>query len=146
MSSGRWAWAPKISLRDWSTGENAFADIAAGIAYLTEGGFYGTYSLAVSPDLYMQMQRLQRGTGLLEMDRVAKLVDGRLYQSPALGKGTAVLTASVRANCPKPKLPPRIGNESRGQLSVWDRRSRGWENHRPETPGPPFSHRRLRKA
>lgn len=90
--------AKKLLKKDWSAGENAFADIAAGIAYLTEQGFYGEFALALSPDLYMQMQRLQPGTGLLEIDRVAKLVDGRVYPARALGQGRAVLAASDEEN------------------------------------------------
>lgn len=88
----------KIEKKDWSTGENAFTDIAGGIAYFVEKGIYGAYALAVSPDLYMQLQRLQPGTGLLEIDRVAKLVNGRIYQSPVLGTGKAVLVASDEKN------------------------------------------------
>ncbi len=90
--------AKKISKKDWSAGEDAFTDIASGIAYLTEQGFYGTYALAVSPDLYLQMQRIQPGTGLLEIDRVAKLVDGHIYQAQVLGKGKAVLAACDEEN------------------------------------------------
>ena len=90
--------AKKISKKDWSAGEEAFADIASGIACLTEQGFYGDYALAVSPDLYMQMQRLQPGTGLLEIDRVARLVDGHVYQARVLGQGKAVLAASDKKN------------------------------------------------
>lgn len=90
--------AKKIAKKNWSAGEDAFADIAAGISYLTEKGFTGAYALAVSPDLYMQMQRIQPGTGLLEIDRVAKLLDGHVYQARALGKGQAVLTASDEEN------------------------------------------------
>lgn len=88
----------KIAKKDWSADENAFTDIATGIAYLVENSIYGTYALAVSPDLYMQAQRLQPGTGLLEIDRVAKLVNGRLYQSPVLGRGKAVLVGSDEKN------------------------------------------------
>ena len=90
--------AKKITKKDWSAGENAFTDIVSGIAYLAENGFYGAYSLAVSPDLYMQMHRLQPGTGLLEIDRVAKLVGGHVYQARALGQGKAVLAASDERN------------------------------------------------
>lgn len=88
----------KIKKKDWGTGEDAFADIAAGVACLAGNGFYGTYALAVSPDLYMQMQRLQLGTGLLEIDRVTKLVEGQVYQTRALGQGKAVLVASDEEN------------------------------------------------
>lgn len=88
----------KIARKDWSVGENAFSDVASGLTYLTENGIYGTYALAVSPDLYLQLQRLQPGTGLLEADRLAKLVGGRLFLSPVLGKGKAVLVASDPQN------------------------------------------------
>lgn len=84
----------KIKRKDWATGENAFSDIASAIEVLTSNAIYGTYALCVSPDLYMQMQRLQEGTGLLEIDRVSKLLDGRVFKTPVLGKGKAVLVCS----------------------------------------------------
>ncbi len=90
--------AEKIAKKDWSTGENAFADIAAGISSLAQKGFYGTYTLVMSPDLYMQLQRLQPGTGLLEIDRVAKMLNGHVYPARALGQGKAVLAASDEEN------------------------------------------------
>lgn len=90
--------ANKINKKDWSKGENAFADVAAAIELLIAKNIYGNYALAVSTDLYLQMQRLQVGTGLLEAERVAKLVEGRFYKSPVLGKGKAVLVCSEAAN------------------------------------------------
>jgi uncharacterized linocin/CFP29 family protein len=87
-----------LKKKDWSVGENAFSDVAAAIELLTSKAIYGTYALAVSPDLYMQMQRLQEGTGLLEIDRVSKLVDGNIFKTPALGKGKAVLVCSDPRN------------------------------------------------
>lgn len=88
----------KIKRKDWAAGENAFSDVASAIELLTASAVYGTYALSVSPDLYMQMQRLQEGTGLLEIDRVSKLVDGRIYKTPVLGKGKAVLVCSEPRN------------------------------------------------
>ena len=44
------------------------------------------------------MQRLQEGTGLLEIDRVSKLVDGNIFKTPVLGKGKAVLVCSDPRN------------------------------------------------
>ena len=92
------AGANKVNKKDWSKGENAFADVAASIEVLMSKSIYGTYSLVVSPDLYLQMQRLQAGTGLLEVERVEKLVDGHLYKTPVLGKGKAVLVCSEATN------------------------------------------------
>ncbi|MDF2985980.1 MAG: bacteriocin [Eubacterium sp.] len=88
----------KLKRKDWTAGENAFTDVAAAIELLVSKAIYGTYSLTVSPDLYMQMQRLQEGTGLLEIDRVSKLLDGHLFKSPVLGKGKAVLVCSDSRN------------------------------------------------
>ncbi len=84
----------KLKKKDWSAGENAFSDVAAAIEMLTSKEIYGTYALIVSPDLYMQMQRLQEGTGLLEIDRVSRMLDGHIFKTPVLGKGKAVLVCS----------------------------------------------------
>ena len=52
----------------------------------------------LSPSLHTQLQRLQPGTGLLEIDRVSRLVGGQLYQSPVLGKNQAVLLCAQPEN------------------------------------------------
>lgn len=88
----------KLKRKDWSAGENAFTDVAAAIELLASEAIYGAYSLTVSPDLYMQMQRIQEGTGLLEINRVSKLLEGRVYKSPVLGKGRAALVCSEPRN------------------------------------------------
>ena len=87
----------KLKKKDWTAGENAFADVAAAIETLVTSGVYGAYSLVLSPNLYMQLQRLQPGTGLLEIDRVSKLLNGHVYKTPVLGKDQAVLV------CPQPE-------------------------------------------
>lgn len=88
----------KISKGDWTAGENAFSDIAAAKELLISNGIYGTYALALSTDLYMQLQRIQPGTGLLEIERVEKLLDGNVFQTIALGKNKAVLVCSEPSN------------------------------------------------
>lgn len=84
----------KIIKKDWSVGENAFSDITSAIALFTQKGIYGSYSLILSPDLYMQLQRIQQGTGLLEIERISKLFDGNVFFSTVLGTGKAVLVCS----------------------------------------------------
>lgn len=76
---------------DWSTGENAFTDVAAGIAALMQDGKVGRHTLVVSQDVYVQLQRIQPGTGVLEADRLAKLLDGGLFHTSALQPKTALL-------------------------------------------------------
>lgn len=88
----------KLEKKDWSQGENAYADIASAVELLVSRNIYGAYYLAVSPDLYLQMQRLQPGTGLLEVDRVGKLMDGHILRTPVLGKGKAVVLSPEARN------------------------------------------------
>ncbi|WIV12647.1 family 1 encapsulin nanocompartment shell protein [Proteiniborus sp. MB09-C3] len=80
-----------IQKNNWNEGENAFSDIVAGLEKLVEKGFYGPYALVLSPDLYAQLQRIQPGTGKLELERIRELIDGKVYQTPILGSNKAVL-------------------------------------------------------
>lgn len=84
----------RIKKTDWSADENAFSDIVAGLEWFTVNGIYGTYALTVSPDLYMKLQRIQPGTGLLEIERISKLLKGNVFVTPVLGTEKAVLVCS----------------------------------------------------
>ena len=86
--------ACKIARGDWKQGENAFADVAKGVMTFSEKGVLGSYSLVVSPDVYVEMQRIQPSMGVMEIDRISKLVDGRLFRAPVLGAGKAVLVCA----------------------------------------------------
>jgi uncharacterized linocin/CFP29 family protein len=88
----------KLTRSDWSVGENAFTDVAAAIEAMVAQGVFGAYTLVVSPALHTQLQRLQPAMGMLELDRVSKLVDGRLYKSPVLGKDQAALLCAQPEN------------------------------------------------
>ncbi|MGB8453062.1 MAG: family 1 encapsulin nanocompartment shell protein [Anaerocolumna sp.] len=88
----------KIKRTDWSSGENAFADIVSALSLFSEKGIYGTYALTLSPDLYMQLQRIQPGTGLLEIDRINKLLNGNVFSASILGTGKAVLVCPEARN------------------------------------------------
>ena len=76
--------ANKLAKSDWSVGENAFGDVASAIDTLVSKGVFGAYTLVLSPSLHTQLQRLQPGTGLLEIDRISKLVGGQLFKSPVI--------------------------------------------------------------
>lgn len=86
--------ATHLKRADWKTGENPFADVAKGIETLVEKGVWGRTALVMSPNLYTQLQRIQPGTGRMEIDRVSSLVDGHLYRTPVLGADKAVLVCS----------------------------------------------------
>lgn len=72
---------------NWKEGETAYQDIAHGMAYLSSHSMLGRYALVLSPELYLDLQRLQPNVGVLEADRIAKLVDGRVYPAGSFGAG-----------------------------------------------------------
>ncbi len=79
---------------DWSQGENAFSDIVEGFSLLRSKGIIGRYSLLVSPDIFAKLHRIQPTLGILEADRISKMLEGRLFQTPVLGKDNAVLVCA----------------------------------------------------
>lgn len=79
---------------DWNEGENAFMDVVSGLSTLRKNGRIGRHCLIVSPDLYVQLHRIQPGTGLLEIDRMKQLVEGRIFQSTVLQAQTALLVCA----------------------------------------------------
>lgn len=82
-----------IKMDDWAEGQNAFANIAAGASMLVEKDMLGRLALVMGPDLYFKLQRIQPGTGVMEIDRIKSLLDGRVYRSNALA-GKAVLVCA----------------------------------------------------
>ncbi len=86
--------AYKIKKSNWKEGENAFTDVSKGIAHLIEQGLLGRMALVVSPDVYLDMQRLQLSVGMLEIDRISKLTNGHIYTFGPFGTGKAVLVCA----------------------------------------------------
>lgn len=86
--------AAKIKKGDWKTGENSFADVTAAVSQLAKTGYLGRYVLVVSPDLFLDLQRLQPNTGLLEIDRIKKLIGDNVYMTSVMGMGKAVLVCA----------------------------------------------------
>lgn len=84
----------KISRSDWATGENAFSDIVNGLSMFNSKGLIGHYSLIVSPDVFAQLQRIQPALGMMEADRIRKMLDGRLFNAQVLGKNKAILVCA----------------------------------------------------
>lgn len=79
---------------DWTKGEGSFTDIATAIATLISKGRIGRHTLVISQDLYVQLQRIQLGTGEMEIDRICRLLDGRIFTSPILKPETAMLVCA----------------------------------------------------
>lgn len=84
----------KLQRGNWKEGEDAFQDVAHGIAHLSSNSFLGRYALVLSPDVYLDLQRIQPGINMLELDRIARLVDGRVYTAGAFGANKAVLVCA----------------------------------------------------
>lgn len=84
----------KIKRGNWKEGEDAFRDVAHGIAHLSSSSLLGRYALVLSPDVYLDLQRIQPGVNMLELDRIARLVDGRVYATGAFGANKAVLVCA----------------------------------------------------
>lgn len=84
----------KIQRGNWKEGEDAFRDVARAIAYLSANSLLGRYALVLSPDVYLDLQRIQPGINMVELDRIAKLVDGRVYAAGAFGANKAVLVCA----------------------------------------------------
>lgn len=80
-----------VKRSDWASGEGAFADVAKAMTLLQQSGCYGKYVLLVSPDLFIQLQRIQPGTGILESERIASLIQGKILMSTVLESKTALL-------------------------------------------------------
>ena len=88
----------KLPMSDWSEGENPFKDIAAGLAKFIENGIVGRKALVVSPNLFVQLQRIQPGTGTTEYDRISKLLNGNIFSTPVLKNNKAVLVCAEPQN------------------------------------------------
>lgn len=88
----------KVKITGWNEGENAFTAVAEGLQYMLENDTYGDKVLAVSPDVYAGLQRIQPGTGTLESERIGKLLEGGIYRTPVLPAQTAVLVATGSHN------------------------------------------------
>lgn len=86
--------AYQLKRGDWAQGESAYRDVAHAIAYFSSNSMLGRYALVLSPELYLDRQRLVPNVGLLELDRIAKLVDGRVYPAGPFGAGKAALVCA----------------------------------------------------
>lgn len=86
--------ANKIKRSDWNEKENGFTDVVTAVSLLTKNGYLGRYALVIAPDLHLALQRLQPHTGMLELDRIKKLVDNNIYMTNILDAGKAVLVCA----------------------------------------------------
>lgn len=79
------------ALGDWGSGEESFVAVAQALSTLSAKGKFGRYALALSPDLYIALHRIQSGTGLLELDRIKNMIGGNVFNCSALEAKTGLL-------------------------------------------------------
>lgn len=88
----------KLPKSDWNEGENPVKDVSMGLAKFIEKGLVGRKTLIVSPSIFVQLQRIQPGTGTTEYDRLSKLIQGNIYSTPILEGEKAVLVCNEPQN------------------------------------------------
>jgi len=88
----------RLPISDWSEYENPYKDIAAGLAKFIENGIVGRKALVVSPSLYVKLQRIQPGTGITELERINRLLNGNVFSTPVLKNDKAVLVGAEPQN------------------------------------------------
>ncbi|MCG1011305.1 bacteriocin family protein [Tepidanaerobacter sp. GT38] len=86
--------ASKIQRSDWSVGDNAFTDVMSAIAIFQSKSLIGRYCLILSPDMYFKLHRLQPSLGMTEEERIKKMLNGHLYNSPVLGEQKAIMVCA----------------------------------------------------
>lgn len=88
----------RLPISDWSQGENPFKDVSTGLAKFIENGIVGRKALVVSPYLFVQLQRIQPGTGTTEYERISRLLSGNIFSTPVLKDNQAVLVCAEPQN------------------------------------------------
>jgi uncharacterized linocin/CFP29 family protein len=88
----------KLQKGDWNEGENPVKDITAGLTKFLECGLVGREALILSPNVLLQLQRIQPGTGITEYERLSKLLNGNIFSTPVLGSNKVVLVNAEPQN------------------------------------------------
>lgn len=90
--------AEKIKKGNWNEGENPVMDVSAGLTKFLEKGLVGRTALILSPNLLLQLQRIQPGTGMTEYDRLSKMVQGNIFSTTVIGNDKAILVNAEPQN------------------------------------------------
>lgn len=105
----------RVDISDWNSGENPVLDVAKGLQLLVNAGHSGERALIVSTDLYAKLHRIQPGTGVMEVERVKGMVDGKIFPCSRLQPNMAVLVYCAPHNMDlvigQDMITAYIGNE-----------------------------------
>jgi uncharacterized linocin/CFP29 family protein len=78
----------------WANAGDALATVAQARQTLVANGAMGPYALALSPDLYALLWRVDGQMGRLELELVQQVADAGVFQTPVLGPGEGVLVST----------------------------------------------------
>lgn len=80
----------QLKISDWGKGENPFTDVVKAINMLQDKDIFGEYHLIISHKLYVDLQRIQSGTGITEYKRVSDILTD-IHRTPLLQNDQAIL-------------------------------------------------------
>lgn len=83
----------QLPLGDWGVAGAGFRAVVSAAEALVAAGFQRPYTAVLSPQLLAQLNRVFETTGVLELERVERLVGGGVYATPALAAGAVVAAA-----------------------------------------------------
>lgn len=87
-----------VTLKDWGTPGNAYANVVEATEKLLANGHYGPYAVVTSPRLYALLHRVFEKTGVLEIETIQKLASEGVYRSMLLKEDQAVVVSVGREN------------------------------------------------
>jgi uncharacterized linocin/CFP29 family protein len=83
-----------VKATDWSEPGSVFANLVSATTALAQNGFFGPYTVVVSPAVYAMLHRpMQGGMGMLEIKQAKELASGGVYQTPALQENQAIVVS-----------------------------------------------------
>ena len=80
-----------VALGDWADADVPLRDVVAATEALFADGFLGPYAVIVSPGLYVQTQRVNRGMGRMVGDLVKGVASGGVFRSALLKDGQGMV-------------------------------------------------------
>ncbi len=74
----------KVTLGDWGEPDVALSNVVHATEALVGKGLFGPYAVVLSPTLYAQTQRVDKGMGQLVSKLIKGVAEGGLFRSPVL--------------------------------------------------------------
>lgn len=91
-------WRNTVPLLNWDDPGAAFQNVVDATRKLIDGGFYGPFTMVVSPGMFAKVQRVYDNTGVLEINQIRELITAGVFQTPVLHDNQAVLISTGTQN------------------------------------------------